>query len=334
MDVAAPVAKSKYCMSMAGRFSGAVGFFLGLTLVLSYFFCRNMQVQMIDTDLGTATGEILAQFQAFQQTSALRKAVNSEADAEKRAADDDDSNNDNNNASDESTSESDASADSGAPAFVNLMGSDSETTPTLDDALFVRLINPDGSTAAEAPTNRQFPAVETAMERLQARRTAMNFDFAGGGTLPVVRVETSQLGRYRMQVARSWRKTQGWLLLLRDWLIAIAAGSALLAGAAGFGVALRSTRPIEIAPRKKTGVALPQVVEPQAVNQAQEAQQEIEAPVSRRTLVEKPLVRREQAPQEPVRQPQELPAERVLRNQTTGEEEEEQQIIVRRPPDN
>jgi len=258
-------------------------------MVVCYTCCSNLQVQVVDTDLIRTTNSILSQFQAQVQTAALQESA--------KAAESDDPS-------------SAAPMDTSPATFVDHFNDDSPETPSLGNAVFVRLANKDGASVAVAPADKQFPGIIEALRKMRKQGPGMCFDFAGGDKLPVLRVETSDLGPYRLQVGLSWQQQQMWLLALREWLAAIAVAATFLAGCGGYGVARRSIASIEIIP----------VVHPQVI-------QETETQVRRRTLVEQKT-----AAEEPATIQQESPDKTIV-HRVTVEEEPEQQIVGRTPPD-
>lgn len=299
---------------MALRFATAVGLFASLAFVGIYFFCRDTQIQLVDSDLETSTTLIGAQFQAQAQTKALTDAAKQATNDQNTGCGDDDDQCARQGASKRGGDGADSDGgdgDGGVPNFVNTIGADQDRPADYDSRLFVRLVDQTGATAAESPSVRGLPGIDASLRSISARGSGLAHAFAGGGSLPVLRVETTDLKGYRLQVALAWHSQAAWLVGLAEWLAGALALSTFLAGCGGYAVARRLREPVVT---KQTGAVV-------AMRSIEE-----DSPVKRRALTEAIVVEKQADVVE------EKPESATVKRYAV-EDEEEQQVIGRIPPD-
>jgi hypothetical protein len=214
---------------MSLRFALAVGLLALAIAGWIYNAARITQIQTLDSDIDFATNGILAQFHAL---GGIAQSTADKITAAPTAAmrDDDDPGAD--------KSSSSAESDGSPISFVQQIGSSDEFVIFPHDDLYVRLVDKTGKEVAACKPLTAHPEIDAALATLHPeRRGDTTYDFAGGGALPVMRVETVTLRDYRMQVSRNWKKSGDWLLWFASILAAIVAALAGLAGAGGFAVA-------------------------------------------------------------------------------------------------
>ncbi len=279
-----------YCTRSASRFAVVIGIVALAVGAWVFNAARMTQIQTLDSELSLASNGILAQFHALSLFAQAGADKINAAPMEAMRQDDDPPS---------SGPRKETEGDGSPVSFVAQIGTTDDAKTPEDQTLYVRLVDRTGAIVSESPSLKARPDIEQALSPLHPERHAgTTVEFAGGGRLPVMRVETDQLHEYRLQVARSWKKSGDWLVWFASALLAAAAALAALAGAGGFAVArgdvlagqrLEALAASKAAPLRAAPVATDEPVV--AERKLAEAPQQTEKPlVSEETVIRRRLI--------------------------------------------